>query len=91
MTGSDAMTAPGAGYPANEKAALEAMAAAEQDLRAAHTWALTHITLDCAGNVAPQAITDCWRDYALIIKRAGRRWEVARQGVIEALNNEGGA
>jgi|GEM_PF-4283601 len=81
---------PGEGYPQAERQALEALAAAEQDLRTAHVWALKRITADCTDDVAPQAIMDAWRDFALIIKRAGRRWEVARQGVIEALNEAGG-
>ncbi|MBU3064090.1 hypothetical protein KO481_21475 [Nocardia sp. NEAU-G5] len=77
-----------AGHPAELQAALEALAAAERDLRATNWWAIPHLNADASGDVAPQAIADAWRDHALIIKRAARRWEKAQAAVLALLGAE---
>jgi len=81
----------GAGYPAAERTALEALADAEKNLRAVSAWASQRLVADLTGDPAPQAISDCWRDYALTAKRAVRRWEKAQGAVLEVLDSGGTA
>ncbi len=77
-----------AGHPAELQAALEARAEMKRQLSEISEWLLADLTKKLAEAVEPQEIADLWRDHALLLRRAAKRWEKTQQAVIEVLGDE---
>lgn len=77
-----------AGHPPAVREALEVRANSVRNLEEVSTYLLAHLTTELTEAATPQQIADLWRDHALLVKRAAKRWEKAQATALEVLGVE---